>query len=52
MCPRGHRVIPSTGDHYTVAQDGEGYRYVLGRCEDLPAVEHLSAGGDDGTSRG
>ena len=37
LCPRGHRIVPSSGDHWTVVQTGPGiYEYLTGRCEDLP----------------
>ena len=36
-CPRGHRIVPSSGDHWTVVETGPGiYEYLTGRCEDLP----------------
>jgi len=37
LCPRGHRLIPSTGDCYTMRELEPGlYEYVIGACEDLP----------------
>jgi hypothetical protein len=35
-CPRGHRVVDSTGQHWTVIEEEPGlYRYVHGACEEL-----------------
>ena len=37
-CPRGHRIIPSTGDHWTIVELQPGvYRYAIGPCDELPA---------------
>ena len=39
-CPRGHRIIPSTGDHWTILELQPGvYRYAIGPCDELPARE-------------
>ena len=37
FCQRGHRIVPSTDEHWTVVETGPGiYQYLTGRCEDLP----------------
>ena len=36
ICPAGHRVIASTGQHWTVRELGPGcYEYHVGECEEL-----------------
>lgn len=37
FCRRGHRVIPSTGDCWTLRElEPCIYEYVIGACADLP----------------
>ena len=44
FCQRGHRIIPSSGEHWTVVETGPGiYEYLTGRCDDLPASREASA---------
>lgn len=39
ICPAGHRVIPSTGDHYTMREVAPGqYAYHVGACEELVSL--------------
>ena len=39
ICPAGHRVIDSTGEHYTLREVAPGcYEYWVGGCEELEAV--------------
>jgi hypothetical protein len=37
ICPRGHRVIDSTGEHYTVRKGPYGYEYERGKCGEITA---------------
>lgn len=39
ICPAGHRIIPSTGEHYTLREVAPGlYVYYVGDCKELEAV--------------
>lgn len=37
FCPRGHRLIPSSGDCWTMRELEPGlFEYVIGPCDTLP----------------
>lgn len=43
ICPAGHRVIDSTGEHYTLREVAPGcYEYCYGDCWELQAAGLVS----------